>query len=160
MSTAAETTIAAPRSARVDAKYTRDKGKKGNFEMFAWLFMRVSGVILVVLVFGHLFSNLMLGEGIHGIDFGFVAGKWADPIWMFWDLVMLWLAMLHGANGVRTIINDYAQRDGVRFWLSMILYVATAAIIILGTLVIFTFEPCMVDATGQLLSGTPAFCAG
>ena len=160
MSTAAETTIAAPRSTRVDAKYTRDKGKKGNFEMFAWLFMRVSGVILVVLVFGHLFSNLMLGEGIHGIDFGFVAGKWADPIWMFWDLVMLWLAMLHGANGVRTIINDYAQRDGVRFWLSMILYVATAAIIILGTLVIFTFEPCMVDGTGQLLSNSPAFCAG
>ena len=28
------------------------------------------------------------------------------------------------------------------------LYVATAAIIVLGTLVIFTFEPCMVDATG------------
>lgn len=159
MSTAAETTIAAPRSARVDAKYTRDKGKKGNFEMLAWLFMRISGVILVVLIFGHLISNLLLGEGISGIDFGFVAGKWSDPIWMFWDLVMLWLAMLHGANGVRTIINDYAQRDGVRFWLSMILYVATAAIIILGTLVIFTFEPCMVDGAGNLLSNTPAFCA-
>jgi succinate dehydrogenase / fumarate reductase, membrane anchor subunit len=160
MSTAAETTIAAPRSTHVDAKYTRNKGKKGNFEMLAWLFMRLSGVVLVVLIFGHLFSNLMLGEGIHGIDFGFVAGKWADPIWQFWDLTMLWLAMLHGANGVRTIINDYAQREGVRFWLTMILYVATAAIIILGTLVIFTFEPCMVDATGQLLTGTPAFCAG
>ena len=23
---------------------------------------------------------------------------------------MLWLAMLHGANGMRTIINDYAEQ--------------------------------------------------
>ena len=49
------------------------------------------------------------GDGITAIDFGFVAGKWADPVWMFWDLAMLWLAMLHGTNGVRTIINDYAD---------------------------------------------------
>jgi succinate dehydrogenase hydrophobic anchor subunit len=26
--------------------------------MFAWLFMRVSGVVLVILIFGHLFVNL------------------------------------------------------------------------------------------------------
>ena len=160
MSTATETTIAAPRTGRIDPKYTRNKGAKGNFEMLAWLFMRVSGVVLVVLIFGHLISNLMIGDGIKGIDFGFVAGKWASPIWQIWDLLLLWLAMLHGANGVRTIINDYAQRDGVRFWLSMILYISTAAIIILGTLVIFTFEPCLVDANGVLLDGVPAFCHG
>ena len=153
-----ETTIAAPRTGRIDPKYTRGESGTGNFEMLAWLFMRVSGVILVVLVFVHIFSNLMVGDGISGIDFGFVAGKWAHPLWQFWDLALLWLAMLHGANGVRTIINDYAERDGVRFWLSMILYVATAAIIVLGTLVIFTFEPCMVDATGALLENSPAIC--
>ena len=42
--------------------------------------MRVSGVLLVVLIFGHLFVNLMVGEGIHGIDFAFVAGKFATPV--------------------------------------------------------------------------------
>ncbi|MBB4734583.1 succinate dehydrogenase hydrophobic membrane anchor subunit [Micrococcus cohnii] len=160
MSHATETTIAAPRTGRIDPKYTRSKGGKGNFEMLAWLFMRLSGVVLVVLIFGHLISNLLVGEGIAGVDFGFVAGKWADPMWQFWDLLLLWLAMLHGTNGMRTIINDYAHKDRVRFWLSMILYVATAAIIILGTLVIFTFEPCMVDASGQLLKDVPAFCHG
>ena len=151
MSTTAETPLAAPRSGKLDPKYTRSKGGKGNFEMLAWLFMRVSGVILVVLLFTHLFTNLMVGDGISGIDFGFVAGKWAHPLWQFWDLALLWLAMLHGANGMRTIINDYAERDRVRFWLSLILYIATAAIIILGTLVIFTFDPCMVDASGALM---------
>ena len=158
MSTTAETPLAAPRSGRIDPKYLRGKGGKGNLEMLAWLFMRVSGAILVVLIFVHLFSNLMVGDGIKGIDFGFVAGKWANPLWQLWDLVLLWLAMLHGANGMRTIINDYAGRDRVRFWLSMILYIATAAIIILGTLVIFTFDPCMVDASGALLDSSPAFC--
>ena len=76
--------------------------------------MRASGVLLLVLVFGHLFVNLMLGEGIHGIDFAFVAGKWASPFWQTWDMLMLWLAELHGFNGVRTIINDYTEKDRTR----------------------------------------------
>jgi succinate dehydrogenase / fumarate reductase membrane anchor subunit len=109
--------------------------------------MRLSGVALIVLIFGHLFANLMLGDGISGIDFGFVAGKWADPVWMFWDLAMLWLAMLHGTNGVRTIINDYAEKPATRVWLKGILYVATIVIVVLGTLVIFTFDPCIPGST-------------
>jgi succinate dehydrogenase / fumarate reductase membrane anchor subunit len=111
--------------------------------MYSWVFMRLSGVLLVVLVLGHLFVNLMLGEGIHRIDFAFVAGKWSSPFWQTWDLLMLWLAQLHGTNGLRTIINDYAERDGTRFWLKSVLYLASIVVIVLGTLVIFTFDPCI-----------------
>jgi len=57
--------------------------------MIGWLFMRLSGVLLVSLILGHLFVNLMIGEGIERIDFAFVAGKWANPFWQFWDLAML-----------------------------------------------------------------------
>jgi succinate dehydrogenase / fumarate reductase, membrane anchor subunit len=142
-------------SGKIAPQYRRGTGSKGNFEMFAWLFMRLSGVVLVVLIFGHLFVNLMVGEGIHGIDFGFVAGKWADPFWQFWDLAMLWLAMLHGTNGVRTIINDYAEKDATRLWLKVVLYAATVVIVVLGTLVIFTFNPCPVANGVQLPGG---FC--
>ncbi|MGX9901946.1 succinate dehydrogenase hydrophobic membrane anchor subunit [Arthrobacter sp. SA17] len=144
-----------PAAGVVAPQYRRTGGSRGNFEMFAWLFMRLSGVVLVVLIFGHLFVNLLVGEGIKAVDFGFVAGKWADPFWQVWDLAMLWLAMLHGTNGVRTIINDYAEKDSTRFWLKMVLYAATTVIIILGTLVIFTFNPCpMID--GVPLQG--GFC--
>ena len=121
----------------------------GNFELNSWLFMRGSGVLLVVLVFGHLFVNLITGEGIHQIDFGFVAGKWANPFWQVWDLAMLWLAMLHGGNGLRTIINDYAEKVNTRFALKTLLYFAVAVTIVLGTLVIFTFDPC-VDPSSTL----------
>ncbi|NUR97890.1 MAG: succinate dehydrogenase hydrophobic membrane anchor subunit, partial [Kribbellaceae bacterium] len=96
------TDIAAPRSS------SRRQGRT-NFELYSWLFMRLSGLALVILVLGHLFVNLMLGGGITALDFGFVAGKWANPLWQVWDLLMLWLAMLHGTNGLRTIINDYAE---------------------------------------------------
>lgn len=140
--------IPAPRSPR------RLRGRT-NTELYAWLFMRVSGILLLVLVFGHLFVNLMLGEGINALDFAFVAGKWADPFWQIWDLLMLWLAMIHGANGLRTIIRDYAERDQWRFWLTILLYTATAITIVLGTLVIFTFDPCPPGAAAELL---PSFC--
>jgi succinate dehydrogenase / fumarate reductase, membrane anchor subunit len=95
------------------------------------------------------------GEGITAIDFGFVAGKWASPFWQVWDLLMLWLAMLHGTNGVRTIINDYAERDALRMWLKIALYSAFVVVVVLGTLVIFTFDPCPADAPANLL---PSFC--
>lgn len=150
--------IEAPRSGRIDPKYLRSSASSGSFEMAAWVFMRVSGAALVVLIFVHLWTNLMVGSGIHQIDFAFVAGKWANPVWQFWDLTMLWLAMLHGTNGMRTIINDYAEKDSTRLWLKSVLYGATAVIIILGTLVIFTFEPCLVDDAGNLVESTPAFC--
>jgi succinate dehydrogenase hydrophobic anchor subunit len=84
--------------------------KQANWEKYGWLFMRVSGPLLIVLVFTHLVVNLVLGEGIKAIDFAFVAGKWADPFWQWWDIAMLWLAMIHGTNGMRTIVNDYTER--------------------------------------------------
>ena len=112
-----------------------------NFELNSWVFMRVSGIVLVFLVLGHLFIMNILDGGVQRINFAFVAGRWASPFWQVWDLAMLWLAMLHGGNGLRTIINDYAERDQSRFWLKMALYVSAGFVVLLGTLVIFTFDP-------------------
>ena len=125
------------------SRYRRVSKGRGNFELWSWVFMRGSGVLLLVLVFGHLFVNLMLGEGIHGVDFAFVAGKWASPFWQTWDLLMLWLAELHGVNGLRTVINDYASSPTTRFTLKTLLYFSALVVIALGTLVIFTFDPCI-----------------
>jgi succinate dehydrogenase / fumarate reductase membrane anchor subunit len=140
----------APRS-----PYRRTKTTRSNYELYGWVFMRLSGVLLIVLVVAHLFVNLMVGDGINALDFGFVAGKWSNPLWQWWDLVMLWLAMMHGTNGVRTIINDYAERDMTRVWLKLALYVAFTLVVVLGTLVIFTFDPCPPGANPALL---PSFC--
>ncbi|GAB2697638.1 succinate dehydrogenase / fumarate reductase membrane anchor subunit [Microbacterium marinum] len=118
--------------------------KKGpNLEKWGWVFMRVSGVLLIVLIFGHLFSNLMVGDGISGLDFAFVAGKLANPLWQWWDVAMLWLAFIHGTNGMRTIVNDYVSNAKVRRILVVALWAVAAFMILLGTLVVFTFDPCI-----------------
>jgi succinate dehydrogenase / fumarate reductase membrane anchor subunit len=109
-------------------------------ERRAWLFLRVSGVLLVVLVLGHLLVVSVLGDGVQRVNFAFVAGRWSKPFWQVWDLLMLWLAMLHGALGMRTIIEDYSRRTGTRIVLSSVLWTATAIMLALGTLVIFTFD--------------------
>jgi succinate dehydrogenase / fumarate reductase membrane anchor subunit len=145
------TTIDAPR-----AKYRRSRATRSNFELYSWLFMRGSGVVLIALVFGHLFVNLVTGQGIKQVDFAFIAGKWANPFWQTWDLLMLWLAELHGANGVRTIINDYAEKDSTRIVLKTLLATSVALVMFLGTLVIFTFDPCPTDAASGTL---PSVCS-
>lgn len=109
----------------------------------------------MVLVLGHLTVNLVIGGGINAIDFAVVAGRYTNPFWQLWSLSILWLAMLHGANGMRTIINDYTERPATRATLTVGLYVTTAAIITLGTLVIFTFNPCTTGADPALV---PSFC--
>ncbi len=124
-------------------------------ERWSWLFMRASGAILMVLIFTHLFINLMTGDGISQIDFAFVAGKWASPLWKVWDLLMLVLAMLHGGNGMRLLINDYAHSRTWHTVLMGALGVAVTVVIVLGALVIFTFDPCPVGADPSLL---PSFC--
>lgn len=118
--------------------------KNAQWEKRAWIFMRASGIILIFLILGHLMVNLVLPErGVKSIDFAFVAGKWASPFWQVYDGIMLWLALIHGTNGMRTLVNDYSEREWVRKTLNVSLWVVAAALIVLGTLVITTFDPCI-----------------
>jgi len=143
------TTIEAPRTPA--ARSSRGK----NWEKWGWIYMRASGFVLVILIFGHLLINLVLGDGVKQIDFAFVAGKYATPFWQVWDLLMLWLALIHGGNGMRTLINDYAYNRVVNRILKWAVLAAVVVLIVLGTLVIFTFDPC---PAGAAASDLPSFC--
>ena len=105
--------------------------------------MRGSGLLLVVLVFGHLFVNLMIGEGITQIDFAFVAGKWANPFWQVWDLRCSGWRCCTAATACARSSTTTPTRPNTRFALKTLLYFGTASCIVLGTLVIFTFDPCI-----------------
>lgn len=147
--TANRITPAAPRSPHA-------RTQRGiNWEKWGWIYMRVSGVLLVVLIFGHLFVNLVMGEGVKQIDFAFVAGKLADPFWIVYDMLLLWLALIHGTNGMRTIVNDYVANAKVRRILHTALISSTAVLLVLGTLVLTTFDPCPAGADPELVA---SFC--
>jgi succinate dehydrogenase / fumarate reductase membrane anchor subunit len=112
-----------------------------NFEKYAWLFMRLSGIVLVFLALGHLFVTLMVDDGVYRIDFNYVAWQWHSPFWRVWDLLLLWLAQLHGGNGLRQIIDDYARKDSTRFWLKALLAISMTVTLVLGSYVVVTFDP-------------------
>jgi succinate dehydrogenase / fumarate reductase membrane anchor subunit len=126
-----------------------------RFDRLAWIFMRVSGVVLIGLIFTHLTVNLMQDGGVKAIDFAFVAGKLANPFWQWFDVTLLWLALIHGSNGMRVIIDDYVYRIGMKRVLLVSLLVSTTTLIVLGTLVIFTLDPCPAGSPADLL---PSFC--
>jgi succinate dehydrogenase membrane anchor subunit len=116
-------------------------GRPG-FERFMWYFMRLSGVVLVLLALGHMFIMHVLVE-LTGqeINFAFVTSRWGTPFWRIYDLLLLLLALIHGANGARIIIGDYIARGGVRNLILIVLGALTFIWLMLGILVIVTFDP-------------------
>ena len=113
---------------------------ESGFELYAWLFMRVSGVVLLFMALGHL-AIMHVINNIEAIDYQFVARRFATPFWRTYDLVLLWLALIHGLNGLRTLVNDYVGAPGWRVFSLATLYVVGFAFLALGSLVILTFQP-------------------
>ena len=48
--------------------------------------------------------------------------------------------MMHGANGMRTIIGDYARKNITKFYLNSLLLLATGFTLVLGSYVLVTFD--------------------
>ncbi len=77
-----------------------------------WLFMRISGIVLLVLAVGHTLIMHLPADGVERVDYNFVADRWASPLWRTWDWMMLTLALIHGINGLRNVTLDYVRSPG------------------------------------------------
>ncbi len=113
---------------------------ESGLELYAWLFMRISGVALLILVLLHL-AIMHLINNVEVINYHFVAVRYATPFWRTYDLVMLWLAMVHGLNGLRVIVDDYVTSRGWRVLAMGLVFTAGVIFLALGSLVILTFQP-------------------
>ena len=111
-------------------------------ERFWWWYMRISGLLLVLMALGHMFIMHILVQ-IRGeeISFEFVAGRWGTPFWRIYDAVLLLLAMTHGVNGARIVIGDYVQERTARRLLILLLAAIAVVWIVLGLLVVIFFNP-------------------
>jgi succinate dehydrogenase / fumarate reductase membrane anchor subunit len=119
---------------------TRERPHSG-FELWAWLFMRLSGILLLFLAVGHVLIMHVLETGVDRVNFSFVVDRWSSPLWRTWDWMMLSLALLHGVNGVRVIVEDYARRPGWRLAWNWSFAIVGFTLFVLGTIVVFTFNP-------------------
>ena len=104
--------------------------------------MRYSGVLLVGLALGHLWL-MHIRHSVEDINYDFVVRRLGDTfsVWRWYDLALLTLAMIHGMNGVRILIDDYLHVQPWRGLARFLLFVGGGAIIILGAIVLLTFHP-------------------
>jgi succinate dehydrogenase / fumarate reductase membrane anchor subunit len=55
--------------------------------------------------------------------------------------MLLVLALIHGINGLRVITLDYVKPAGARFAANMFFYVLGFVLFVLGSVIVFTFDP-------------------
>jgi succinate dehydrogenase / fumarate reductase membrane anchor subunit len=130
----------APRDAAAPYRGRRDR-PAGGFELWSWLFMRVSAVALLGLAVGHVIIMHVIDEGVSRVDFGFVQARWESPFWRTWDWALLVLALAHGINGLRVMVQDYVRWPGARFALNVLFALTGFGLFVLGTVIVFTFDP-------------------
>jgi succinate dehydrogenase / fumarate reductase membrane anchor subunit len=112
---------------------------RDNFELRSWIFMRVSGALIVFFVLIHL-AFVHFIHGVDEINYRFVSNRWATPTWRTFDIILLVLAYTHGANGVRIMIDDYIRPKGWRRLALVALYTVSFLILALGVVVMLTFK--------------------
>ena len=124
------------------SRAARPKPEASGRERFWWYFMRLSGLALVFLALGHMFIMHVLVELTGGeVNFAFVQSRWGTPFWRIYDLLLLVLAFIHGANGARIVISDYVAHRRARGLLVGILIAISAIWLVLGIAVIAFFDP-------------------
>lgn len=126
----------------LNAAFVNRRGRPpgGNFELYSWLFMRISGLLLLALAVFHMFWMHVV-IGVDNIDFAVVAGRWENPLWKLYDFFLLAFALTHGMNGLRLIGDDYVRRPGFAVAFKSVLFVLYVAFIGMGAYIIFTFVP-------------------
>lgn len=100
--------------------------------------MRASGVALVVLSLLH-FAITHITNDVADTGYAFVAQRWDNPLWRAFDWLLLALALLHGLNGVRWIVDDYVRSPRARTVTFGAVAGVSGLLFAAGTLTILTF---------------------
>jgi succinate dehydrogenase membrane anchor subunit len=111
-----------------------------RWETFSWWFFRVSGVGLIFLAIIHLVLMHVVTD-VSATGYDFVAARYANPFWRLYDLLLLTLALFHGLNGLRIILDDYIAQPGARLAAQSVLFLVAITFWLLGTITIITFQP-------------------
>ena len=110
-----------------------------SFETRSWYFMRLSGLALVFLSLVH-FTVTHIVNDVVDTDYDFVANRWHNPLWRIFDWLLLALALAHGLNGLRWIVDDYVRRPALRRLVTGLLFGVSGLLFVGGTITIVTFS--------------------
>lgn len=110
-----------------------------NTEVWSWYFMRISGVVLLFLALAHFFITHILHD-VTETNAAFVAARWSNPLWRTYDWLLLALGLVHGANGLRFIMDDYIRKPWKRAATKAFVYTLIFALFTYGTLTIVLYK--------------------
>lgn len=125
------------------ASASKQISTKDNFERYAYMFMRLSGIALLFLAVGHVMIQLIIND-VHNLTIQFVADQWSSWGWRAYDSLLLILAVPHGYNGLRNILEDYIHNERLMRIISVVLTVFVVVTVIWSLIAIMTFDPASV----------------
>ena len=110
------------------------------FESYAWFFMRLSGISLILLAVGHMVMQHITHD-VHDVTVVWVLDqRWGFSWIRVWDLALLGLAFVHGLNGFRGVVQDYVH-NATALKLAKLVIIAAGLIILLMGAVAIVFVP-------------------
>ena len=110
-----------------------------NRDRYVWLFMRLSGVAMLILAVGHMVIQHVLNSSAN-LTLAFVAAQWSSWGWKAFDILLLWMAIPHGINGLYNVLSDYVHNTGARRIISIALGLFIVATVIWATIAIALFD--------------------
>ena len=124
---------------------------QNNIERRAFLFMRTSGILLLVLAVGHMMIQHVFNSSTN-LNIIFVAERWNSWGWKVYDMLLLVFAYLHGMNGFRNILEDYIHnRSAIKVINICLAIFAVITIVVAGyAIASFNLTP---EAAAQITGG-------
>ena len=111
----------------------------GHSGAFEWLFQRVSGMALLVILGLHFMLLHYTGDG-GPVTYEAVAPRLADPYYKGLQLLFLVLGLYHAMSGIKLVIDDYVHREGWRVILTALNWVLSLGLLLFGAVTVLTFQ--------------------
>jgi succinate dehydrogenase / fumarate reductase membrane anchor subunit len=105
---------------------------KKNLNINAWKYMRLSGILLIPLVWIHTIMQTLI-VGSENIDLNYVTARWMNAGWRVYDFLLLAFAFSHGVNGLRQVLTDFASGSKMRKIINVLMLAFWILLSLIGT---------------------------
>lgn len=119
---------------------TRHIKPRNNTERYAFLFMRLSGILLLLLAVGHMLLQHVLRD-VHSLTLQTVQDIWRSWGWRAYDLLLLIFAIVHGFNGLRQVLEDYIHKPRTVNIIGRLIVIFVIITVVWSAIAIFSFNP-------------------
>jgi succinate dehydrogenase / fumarate reductase membrane anchor subunit len=119
----------------------RSRPTGGGRETTIWYLVRITGVALFVLALSHFIIQHFIFDPSEQTAEWIATHRWNQLIWRAVDWALLMAVLIHSALGMRTVILDHIHGTRTRIVTLSALYLLTAVLFVLGTIVVATLQP-------------------